>query len=124
MGPRADDGVRHGRAGQFHRVSPHLHGPADRGDSLRGAVGATGRGSPLHLLSETFAVDETSKRVTQGLASIALQTWCVYGLASWQGHNARRLLDPDDGALDHHPSSSRKEPASGTDHKVVMLNLR
>lgn len=56
----------HRRVGQFHRVSSHLHGAADCGDSVRRAFWNTGCGFSLRLLSQTFAVDETSKQVTQG----------------------------------------------------------
>lgn len=58
--------MQHRRVGQLHRVSPHLHGAPDRGDGVRWAFWNTGGGPSLRLLSQTFAVDETSKQVTQG----------------------------------------------------------
>lgn len=49
-------------------------------------------------------------------------------ISSSQGYNARRLLDPDDGAVDNHNrgvrvSDSRKEAPNGNDEKVFILRL-
>lgn len=82
----------------------------------------------IYCLKHLLLTRQVSESHKAWIPSRSSNVWCVYPLASWQGHNARRLLDPDDGAVDNNPSdcvsNSRKEPASGTDDKVVMLNLR
>lgn len=123
--------MRHRRGGQFHRVSSHLHRAADCGDSVRWAFWNTGCGSSLRLLSQTFAVDETSKQLTQGF-DLNTFYWRIpasdaFISSFWQGYNARRLLDPDDGVVDNNQSvcvsNNRKEAPTGTDEKVFILKL-
>ncbi|XP_056886026.1 evC complex member EVC-like isoform X1 [Takifugu flavidus] len=76
----------------------------------------------LHIYTGLLTVATVCGGLSGLLAAALLYTYCLkHLLLTRQGYNARRLLDPDDGAVDNNPSdcvsNSRKGPASGTDDK-------
>ncbi|XP_071350381.1 evC complex member EVC [Trachinotus anak] len=73
----------------------------------------------LYVHTELFAVAAVCGGLSGLLAAALLYVFCLKPLLlTRQGHNARRLLEPDDGELDNNQSdcvsNSRKEAASGT----------
>lgn len=130
-----DGGMRHRRFGQFPRVAASVHRTADSDYSVRRAVGNISCCSFVCLLSEAFAVDETSKHKWSLPHPLNPLYWvltlyipylrCLFSLLSHQGYNASRLLEPDDAELDNNQrdyvSKCKEEAPSGTTHDKVLL---
>ncbi|KAM6947008.1 evC complex member EVC [Lycodopsis pacificus] len=75
----------------------------------------------LHIYTGLLTVATVCGGLSGILAAALLYVFCLKPLLlTRQGHNARRLLEPDDGELDNNQSdrvsNSRKEPPTGTAH--------